>query len=205
MKRSVCAAILVVGIFAIAIAAYVYTGQYDVGADTPHWAVTFKALEIVRNRSIATRARNIAVPNLSDPQLVLKGAGQYAAMCVNCHLAPGLENSEIRPGLYPQPPNLSKVRLDPRVAFWVTKHGLKMSAMPAWGLGHDDAALWSIIAFVTKLPDLSEQEYKDIVAKAPVDKEMEAMPSGQNSKRETKQDRAYPNGGSSMKDMPGMR
>ncbi|GCC49181.1 hypothetical protein chiPu_0033540, partial [Chiloscyllium punctatum] len=90
-----------------------------------------------------------------------------------CHLAPEQSDSEIRPGLYPKPPNLSEQRFDPKTVFWVTKHGLKMSGMPAWGLGHDDATIWSIVAFVTKLPGLSAEHYKDMVARAPPDEEME--------------------------------
>ncbi len=157
---------------------YVGLGAYDVGADMPHWDVTRKLMETVRDRSIAVRAKSIEVPDLQDEQLVLKGAGQYAAMCVNCHLAPEQSDSEIRPGLYPKPPNLTEQRIDPKTVFWVTKHGLKMSGMPAWGLGHDDATIWSIVAFVTKLPGLSAEHYKDMVARAPPDEEMGSMDMG---------------------------
>ena len=154
---------------------YVGSGAYDIGADTPHWEITRKVMEVVRNRSVAVRANKIELPDLQDEQLVLKGAGQYAAMCVNCHLAPEQTDSEIRPGLYPKPPNLSEQRFDPKTVFWVTKHGLKMSGMPAWGVGHDDATIWSIVAFVTRLPGLSAEHYKDMVARAPPDEEMEPM------------------------------
>lgn len=157
------------------IAVFFFSGGYDIGADTPHWKMTRKFMEIVRDRSIEARAKEIQPPDLQDENLVLKGAGQYAAMCVNCHLAPGQPDSEIRPGLYPKPPNLSEQRVDPKTAFWVIKHGLKMSGMPAWGLGHDDATLWSIVAFVSKLPGMSAEHYKDIVARAPPDEEMESM------------------------------
>ena len=70
-------------------------------------------------------------------------------MCVGCHLAPGIENSEIRVGLYPKPPVLSEARgLNPGNAFWIIKHGIKMSAMPAWGATHDDDSIWAMVAFV---------------------------------------------------------
>ena len=162
---------------------YIGAGGYDIGADTPHWEMTRKFMEVVRDRSIAARANKIEVPDLQDEQLVLKGAGQYAAMCVNCHLAPEQPDSEIRPGLYPKPPNLSEQRIDPKTAFWVIKHGLKMTGMPAWGLGHDDATIWSIVAFVTRLPGLSAEHYKDLVARAPPDEEMESMKKGDDKKR----------------------
>ncbi len=165
---------------------YVGSGAYDMGADTPHWDITRRAIEIVRDRSIAARARDIDLPELQDEQLVSKGAGQYAAMCVNCHLAPGMTESEIRPGLYPQPPNLSEQRIDPKRAFWVVKHGLKMSGMPAWGLGHDDETIWSIVAFVTRLPGLSADHYKEMVANAPPDDEMGSMKMGSGAGRDGK-------------------
>jgi hypothetical protein len=105
---------------------------YDIGADTPHWPIIHQVMESTRTRAVLRQARDIQVPsNLNDTQVIAKGAGQYAAMCVNCHLAPGLESTEIRAGLYPQPPNLSTHQMDPRATFWVTKHGIKMSGMPA--------------------------------------------------------------------------
>jgi mono/diheme cytochrome c family protein len=135
-------------------------------------------MQTLRERSIHVRSEDINVPNLEDPQLILKGAGQYAAMCTDCHLKPGMSDSEIRPGLYPQPPNLSQVRVDPKDAFWVIKHGIKMSAMPAWGTSHEDPAIWSMVAFLQKLPDMTPQQYKDMVAKAPPDEDMDMGEEG---------------------------
>ena len=160
---------------AIGVSVFVYSGMYDIGADVPHWSSTMLMVETLRDRSILRRSSMVKVPDLSNPQLILKGAGQYSAMCVGCHLAPGITSSEIRPGLYPQPPELSKSRIDPKIAFWVIKHGIKMTGMPAWGHGHDDAALWSIVAFVNKLPGMTPAQYKDIVSRAPPDEEMEGM------------------------------
>lgn len=144
----------------VAGAAFVYSGIYDIAVDAHHWRITTFLLETVRIQSIERRARDIAVPKLDDPQLVLKGAGEYAEMCVICHLAPGVKESPTRQGLYPQPPILSEVSLEPRAAFWVIKHGIKMSGMPAWGASHDDETLWSLVAFVQQLPRLSAEQYK---------------------------------------------
>ena len=153
---------------------FVFSGLYDMGADTPHTRPVYAALQLLRSRSIEARSRGITVPNLADPQLILKGAGQYAAMCTACHLTPGNKDSELRVGLYPQPPDLSRERLDPRAAFWAIKHGIKMSAMPAWGASHDDETIWSMVAFLRKLPDLTPAQYKDMVSRAPPDEEMPA-------------------------------
>ena len=173
VKYCVLTVLVLLAVLLAGLAAFVYSGLYDIGADTPHTRPGFAAMQTLRERSIQRRAAGIAVPGREDPQLILKGAGQYAAMCTGCHLGPGMAESEIRPGLYPRPPNLSRVRVDPRVAFWVIKHGIKMSAMPAWGISHDDGSFWSMVAFLQKLPSMSPQQYKDIVARAPPDEDMD--------------------------------
>jgi len=147
--------------------------MYDIGADTPHSEPVHETLEILRERSIAVRAVDIEVPPLDDPALIAAGAQHYSAMCSGCHLAPGMEESEIRAGLYPQPTNLAQRKqgesytdMDLQTAaarqFWIIKHGIKLTAMPAWGTTHSDDAIWALVAFLQKLPELSAQDYKSI-------------------------------------------
>jgi len=154
----------------------VFSGIYNVAADIPHTRLVYSMMSELRDRSIDARAGHIKVPPLADPALVLKGAGQYAAMCTGCHLTPGGKDSEIRAGLYPQPPDLAREHVDPRRAFWVIKHGVKMSAMPAWGKTHDDPTIWSMVAFLEVLPGMTAAQYRDMVSKAPPDEDMDDMP-----------------------------
>ncbi len=156
-------------------AAFLYSGTYNMAADDPHWPMTFKLLETLRERSIAMRIRDIDVPvDLGDAARVPRGAGNYDAMCVGCHLKPGMDDSEIRKGLYPQPPNLAQAAHDRgdgdpnRSAvrqFWIIKHGIKASGMPAWSKGGvDDATIWDMVALLQKLPQLSPEDYEAAVA-----------------------------------------
>jgi len=166
-------------VFTLGVGIFIGSGLYNIGADSPHWKITYVVIQAMRERSLDYHSSGITVPsNLNDSQLILKGAGQYAAMCTNCHLVPGKKNSELRSGLYPLPPKLSEVRVNPREAFWVIKHGLKLSAMPAWGMSHDDATIWSMVAFLQKLPDMTPEQYKEIVAKAPPDEDMDTTDAG---------------------------
>ena len=166
--------VVTLSVVALGAIAFAYSGLYNIGADDHHTKPVFTVLQALRDRSIHVRSEDLKVPNLNDPKLILKGAGQYAAMCTSCHLEPGVENSELRKGMYPQPPNLSKTHVDPQDAFWVIKHGIKMSAMPAWGMaGHDDLTIWSMVAFVEELPGMTSAQYKDIVARAPPDEDMD--------------------------------
>ncbi len=149
----------------------VATGAYDVGADVPHTRPVYALLEAVRDRSIAVRASGIVTPaDLMTPARVSAGAGLYAEMCSSCHLGPGLERSEISQGLYPQAPKLAEPQdMTPAEQFWIIKHGVKLSAMPAWGKTHPDPLIWDMVAFVRTMPTLNPQRYKALVASAPAD------------------------------------
>ena len=172
-RRTFFAGSTVLVVAVLAAIGFVWSGLYNIAADDPHSRPVFATLQSLRENSIRVRSASLKVPNLDDDHLVLKGAGQYAAMCTGCHLAPGMTHSELRDGLYPLPPVLYRERIDPKAAFWTIKHGIKMSGMPAWGRTHDDPTIWSIVAFVRKLPDLDAAQYRAIVAKAPPDDDMD--------------------------------
>ena len=94
-------------------------------------------------------------------------------MCSECHLAPGVKRTEISQGLYPRAPELRrKTTLTPEEQFWVVKHGIKMTGMPAWGVTHDDDLLWDVVAFVRKLPELTPEQYEALVKNAPKHEEL---------------------------------
>lgn len=161
MKKTIAIVLLVFVLATAAAAAFVVSGSYDIAADRPHWALTERVIEILRDRSIEHHAGGITVPDLDDPQRIRRGAEHYAEMCTSCHLAPGMTQTELRQGLYPQPPNLSKHGVhDPAEAFWVIKHGVKLTAMPAWGRSHDDAAIWDMVAFIKQLPAMDQAAFE---------------------------------------------
>jgi hypothetical protein len=54
----------------------------------------------------------------------------------------------------------------PAEQFWIIKHGLKMTGMPAWGRTHDDESLWAIVAFLRQLPNLNVDQYRALTGGA---------------------------------------
>ena len=141
---------------------FVQSGVYDVAADTPHFGPVTRLIDAVRMRSVEVRAEDVVRPaDFNDPKRVAAGAGLYNEMCSGCHLAPGMEPSEISRGLNPRAPVLTKpTGLTPEQEFWVIKHGIKMSGMAAWGVTHDDSLIWNMVAFIDKLPSLSAADYQ---------------------------------------------
>lgn len=163
---------IVIGSASLALS--VHAGLIDISADQPHSPAITGLLEWTRERAILRRSSGIEPPNdLADPERARRGAGNYAAMCANCHLAAGQETSELRSGLYPQPPNLAQPgdatkAVDSLYAaarqFWIIKHGIAASGMPAWSkTGMEDKAIWDLVAFLQILPTLSAEKYQQIV------------------------------------------
>ena len=152
----------------------IYAGLYNIAADVPHTQPVYWLLETARERSVIARARDIVVPkDLDDANRISKGAGEYAEMCSGCHLAPGMKRTEISQGLYPRAPELRrKTDLTPAEQFWIVKHGVKMTGMPAWGVTHEDELLWDVVAFVRKLPELTPEQYEALVKNAPKHEEL---------------------------------
>ncbi len=150
---------------AIGVGAFIGLGIYNVAADDPHWGITYRVMETLRERSISTRSNNIEVPALDDDALIRSGAGNYHAMCIGCHLSPGASDTELSLGLYPTPPTWSELgTVDPRQAFWVVKHGVKMSGMPAWGKSMDDKYIWGMVALMQQFPKMTAARYQELVA-----------------------------------------
>lgn len=161
--------------------AFIYSGLYPVGADTRHNALTFWALTTLRENSIARASSDIQVPPLDNPQLLLEGGADYNEMCSGCHLRPGKTENDLSIGLYPKPPNLTlkpeehdhahgedghnDADVMTRRQFWIIKHGIMASGMAAFGPTHSDERIWAMVAFLQKLPELTELQYQIITAR----------------------------------------
>lgn len=173
MRMIVLGILLALGIGMSTIAAIAYNGWLEVGADTPHYPLVVNAIAWVRERAIARQLLDITPPkDLESKERVRLGAGNYDAMCASCHLRPGLANSEIRQGLYPQPPSLTAKpengEANPERRFWIIKHGIKASGKPAWSKGGiTDEDIWNLVAFIDRLPAMTANQYRGLVDGGP--------------------------------------
>lgn len=139
----------------------VYTGSYNIAASEDHTPFVRWVFDTTMKNSVQRQADEIDVPELTQ-EMVASGAREYKAMCEHCHGGPGVEPDGFSRGMLPQPPHLHEAASEWQESeiFWLAKHGVKMTGMPAFGEDHDDKALWNITAFVTKLPGMTEQEYR---------------------------------------------
>jgi mono/diheme cytochrome c family protein len=148
----------------IAIAAFFFGGFFNVAATAKDPDFVNWALVRFRQASIARHADEKPPLSLDDAKIVRDGARAYAERgCVHCHGAPGVEWSKFSEGLNPDPPDLKDVAAerDPRDLFWTIKNGIKMTGMPGFAtVGVPDPEIWSITAFLKKLPTIKPEDYK---------------------------------------------
>ncbi len=148
---------------------FIYSGFYDVSARYKDPASVAWLLSKTMDSSVKKHAADIKAPPLDDPAMVKAGAQDYREDCVMCHGAPGVRIGEVGRGLNPDPPELTEAAGDwkPREFFWITKNGVRMTGMPAWGVTHSDKELWAITAFAQKLPKMSHAEYEALTRETP--------------------------------------
>jgi mono/diheme cytochrome c family protein len=162
-------AVLVLALVIGGMTAFTYSGVVDVSADGDRASVSAWWLGTVRGRSVTRAARDVDVqlPVLTADRMHV-AITAYDSMCADCHAPPGHEPSALAQGLNPAPPDLSRAAAGhpPAELFWVTRHGIRMTGMPAWGPTHPDDALWELIALVMLFPNMNGDDYRAALAAA---------------------------------------
>ena len=152
---------IIVGVAALV---FFFGGFFNVAATNPEPAPVSWALIKVRMASVDHYATQSPPSGFDAPGKVQAGAKAYMTRgCTNCHGGPGVEWQKFSEGLRPDPPDLKEIVLnrEPRHLFWVVKNGINMTGMPSFGaIGMDDAEIWSVVAFLKKLPEVKEDDFK---------------------------------------------
>jgi mono/diheme cytochrome c family protein len=149
---------------AIVAGIYFFGGYYSIaGTATDSGLVTW-ALVHIRTASIERHANDNSPLSLDDPAVVQAGAHAFSERgCVNCHGGPGVKWAKFSEGLSPDPPDLKEIANEraPQQLFWVIKNGINMTGMPSFGaIEVSDHEIWTIVAFVKKLPTVSDDDFK---------------------------------------------
>lgn len=156
----------------------IFGGWYDVSARKPHGLATSWILHTTMIHSIHARAHYQSAPEQFSTEQVHEGFGLYEDHCAMCHGGPGIARPKWVMGLEPTPPYLldAAQRWSPAELRFVIKHGVKMTAMPAWGLSLSEEDITSLVAFVENLPAIGPSQYRAMRAQRSDPKRGEASP-----------------------------
>jgi cytochrome c553 len=157
---------------------FAWIGLYSVAASEGHWPVTRWFLEFAMRRSVATHALTLEASPAMSEAMVLRGLGHFVGACAPCHGAPGEPRNEVVRNMLPPPPDLARQAPTWRdeQLFWIVKHGLKYTGMPAWPAQQRDDEVWAMVAFLRRLPDLAPDEYRSLARKDLLSLPAEAEP-----------------------------
>jgi cytochrome c553 len=144
----------------------VVAGIVPIAASAGHWPITRWFLSFAMQRAVATHSLGVTVPSLDEPWLVLKGAGHYEFGCRPCHGSPEIRRPRIPLGMTPFPPYLPPLipGWQPDELYYIVKHGVKFTGMPAWPAVQRDDEVWAMVAFLRRLPGLDATEYRRLVS-----------------------------------------
>jgi cytochrome c553 len=166
-RHPVMALLVAATVGLLAVSAVVISGVIPITASSGHWAATEWFLHFTMRRSVVTHSLLAPAPprDFPSPAMVLRGAGHFETGCRSCHGAPGDRLPPIPQAMTPHPP-----RLGPRMASWdaaelfyIVKHGVKFTGMPAWPALDRDDEVWAMVAFLQRLPQLAADDYEALV------------------------------------------
>ncbi len=155
---------------------FVYSGIYNVSTMSPDPGFLRWVFGTTSDNSAQHHSEGIAVPSLTDSTMIADGFHHYNEMCAGCHGAPGVKRSPVGRGLYPHPPDLARSakELSPARLFWVVKNGIKSTGMPGFGWTHTNQQIWSIIAFLEQMKNMTPEQYAALRMAAVNQKSMES-------------------------------
>ena len=179
LKTAVLTLLAAAGLAAAAGYIVFRAGWYDIGASKQHLQAVYSVLEGGMRHSVKHHAKEVSTPRLDSGAQVLRGAVLYHRHCAQCHGGPGTAPGAHGMSMQPVPGPLvdAITRWKPRELYWITRHGIKMSGMPAWEARLDEADTWAVVAFLVRLPGLDAQAYKTMTAVQDLPRQAAGIPS----------------------------
>lgn len=160
--KTVCATIAVGAVAgAIGGAIFARAGWYNVGALAPHWQFAYTFLEYGMHESVRHHARDVVGTAPKDIASLRAGAALYRANCVACHGGPGVAVANFAKSMQPVPGPLIDAarRWKSKEMYWIVRHGIKTSGMPAWQYHMSDQQIWQVVGFLSALPHLTPRQF----------------------------------------------
>jgi len=118
--------------------------------------------------TLAHKAPRVANPIALNDANLIAGIKLYAQNCAVCHGGADGNPTKIASGLYQRPPQLAKdgVEDDPDgVTFWKIDHGIRFTAMPAFGKTLQTEQIWQVTLFLEHmdaLPQAAQRAWKSV-------------------------------------------
>jgi mono/diheme cytochrome c family protein len=130
----------------------VFLGLAPMNADQRPSTIEARVLGTALREAVGHQAAEVEepLPPLSDD--LANGGEIYQEMCSRCHGEVGKTSSRLGSSFYPPAPQLPGhgSEWSERELFWIIKHGIRNTAMPAWGSLLSDGDIRQVAALVKR-------------------------------------------------------
>ena len=132
------------------------SGAAPVSADHPPSALETRVLGMALRASVARNVAGESEPPPPSEDDLTAGAEIYTEMCARCHGGAADGANTLGASFYPPAPRLTErpSTYSERELFWIIKHGIRNTAMPAWGSLLSDEDIHDVAAVVKRFDDL---------------------------------------------------
>ncbi len=156
MRKILLGAVLILAVLSLSAIAGTWLGLMPVSADGAHSRLEARIMPAVLHASIVRHASAETNPISLNEDNLKAGVDTYKAMCARYHSTPGSTSSIYGQSFYPPAPQLPKgmARYTDSQLFWLIKHGIRNTGMPAWGSMLSDEEIWQIVILLKNSPDL---------------------------------------------------
>jgi cytochrome c553 len=162
---------LVLGLAALALLGmgFAWSGLFPIAASSGHWAITDWFLHWTMQNSARTYSTFQTPQAVRDDGAPVSAAGHFQQSCAVCHGAPGTPPSPVMQAATPPAPDLARTvgGYSDRELFWIVRHGVKYTGMPAWPAGERPDEVRRMVGFLRRLPDMSAEDYRTLTAGPP--------------------------------------
>ncbi len=140
----------------------VQKGYFSMAADQPPPALERTIAMTAVDASIERRATEQKNPIQPTDESLAAGAKIYTDHCAGCHGLPSDPNSQFGRSFNPPVPQFFTEAPDmpDYQNFYVIKHGLRWTGMPAWAGTLNDEQVWMVTGFLSKIGKLPSAAQK---------------------------------------------
>jgi mono/diheme cytochrome c family protein len=158
MKTLVLGAVGAYGFAALALLAFAKLGVLPVQADVAPSRLEATLLGSALRASVARHAPDGGNPLPASQNNLVAGARVYSQMCSRCHGVSAESDDTYGRSFYPPAPRLAleQPSYSDAEMFWIVKHGIRNTAMPAWGNLLSDEEIWQVVIVLRKFNSLPD-------------------------------------------------
>jgi mono/diheme cytochrome c family protein len=123
-------------------------GLVPVSADGTHSRLEARIMPVVLHAAVSRQAPTAKTLTPVSDEARQSGMHTYKAVCATCHGTFNGKPSEYGQAFYPPAPTFSQglPAYKETELFWIIKHGIRNTGMPAWGGTLSDEEIWQVVA-----------------------------------------------------------